>query len=136
MNTYVFDASVVINVILKEDKDTYSFVQKITREIRCGKAKIVIPNFMLLELSNALRFKLLDKNRAQKAYLSFFKTPVEFQNFSIDQVLEIQNQAYELGTTVYDTSYHYLAKILDGTFVTCDKNYYSKAKSWGNIKLV
>lgn len=136
MNTYIFDASLVMAVILKENDQAISFVKKIEREIKNGKAKIIVPSFLLLELSNALRFKIINKDKAERAFLSFFKIPVSLENFAVEQVKEIQGKAYEMGTTVYDTSYHYLAKMLDGTFITCDRNYFGKAKLWGNIKLI
>lgn len=136
MNTYILDASVVAAVILKENKEAINLIKKIKTETKNHKSKIVVPSFLLLELSNALRFRIVNKDRAAEAFLSFFKIPVSLENFTVEQVKEIQNRAYELGTTVYDTSYHYLAKILGGTFVTCDRNYFSKANSWGNIKLL
>ncbi|MBI3558988.1 type II toxin-antitoxin system VapC family toxin [Candidatus Gottesmanbacteria bacterium] len=136
MNIYIFDTSLVVAVILKENDRAASFVKKIERNVKNGKAKIVVPGFLLLELSNALRFKIIDKDKAERAFLSFFKIPVSLENFTVGQVKEIQGKAYEMGTTVYDTSYHYLAKMLDGVFITCDRNYFDKAKLWGNIKLV
>ena len=135
MSIYIFDASVIVSVILKENKKAIALVKKIEKDVKNGKAKIVVPGFLLLELSNALRFKIKNKDRAGRAFLSFFKIPVSLENFTVEQVKDIQCQAYELGTTVYDTSYHYLAKILDGTFLTCDREYFKKAKKWGNIKL-
>lgn len=135
MNIYVFDASLVVAVILKENSQAVGFVKKIERAVKNGKAKIVVPSLLLLELSNALRFKIVEKDRAERAFLSFFKIPVSLESFTVEQVKEIQGKAYEMETTVYDTSCHYLAKMLDGTFITCDQTYFQKAKSWGNIKL-
>lgn len=136
MKIYVLDASVIVSVILKENKEATKLVNGIKTEIKNNKAKIVVPSFLLLELSNALRFRIVNKDKAADAFLSFFKIQVSLENFTVEQVKEIQGKAYEMGTTVYDTSYHYLAKMLDGTFTTCDRNYFAKAKLWGNIKLI
>jgi len=42
--------------------------------------------------------------------------------------------AYFLKASFYDTSYHFLAKLLKGDFITCDTEYFKKAKKLGNIK--
>lgn len=136
MNTYVLDASLAIAVMLKENFKATAFVKKIQKEINQGKSKIIAPQFLLLEVANALRFRIPKKEESQKVLKDFSKIPISFQEFNASQIAEIQNFAYEFNTTVYDTTYHYLAKILDGTFVTCDRAYFQKSKSWGNIKIL
>jgi len=42
--------------------------------------------------------------------------------------------AYFLKTSFYDTSYHFLAKLLKRDFITCDTEYFKKAEKLGNIE--
>lgn len=71
--------------------------------------------------------------KKEKTAVYFKKILVAVSWVQIKGVLEL---AYDLGTTVYDASYHYLARFLDAVFLTCDKEYYEKAKNIGNIELI
>ena len=55
------------------------------------------------------------------------------QQHTNKKALEI---AYELGTTVYDASYHVLAIARNAIYITADKKYFDKAKQLGNIELI
>jgi hypothetical protein len=66
----------------------------------------------------------------------FSQLPIEFFSFKANHIKEILKLAYRFQTTVYDTAYHFLAKLLDGVFFTSDKDYFKKAKNLGSIVLV
>ena len=135
MKHYVFDASFVLAFLLHENLKAVSLAKKISHEVTRGQARVSSTNLLSLEVANALRFKLLESNEAAILYKKFSDLTISCQDFSTDQVLTIQQHAYQFNTTVYDTSYHFLAKFLDGIFVTCDADYFKRASAWGNIKL-
>jgi len=66
----------------------------------------------------------------------FLKLPIEFFGFSEVHYIKILNLSYQFGTSFYDTSYHFLAKLLKGVFLTADKDYFKKARGFGCIKLL
>ena len=135
MPIYIFDASVVLNYLLDENKEVGKEIKNIFRQEKNGKAQIYSVDLLPFEVGNVLKNKLSqDKNKI--IFELFKKQHIAYKSLTLDQMGEIISLSYQFDTTTYDTSYHYLAKILDGTFVTCDRNYFNKAKSWGNIKLV
>lgn len=135
MEIIVLDASVILGFLLGESSSVVKGVKTVFQKAKFGKTKIYGSLLLPLEVSNALKNKLIPEETA-KTYARFKKLAVIYQSFTHEDLEEIIKSSYQFGTTVYDTSYHYLAKMLDGTFITCDRNYFSKAKSWGNIKLI
>ncbi len=135
MPIYIFDASAILNYLLSENKNSGSEVKNIFRLERQGKSQIYSLSLLPLEVSNVLKHKLT-QNDTLKIFELFKKQHISYQTLTMEHMEEIIKNSYQFGTTVYDTSYHYLAKMFDGTFITCDRDYYQKAKAWGNIKLI
>lgn len=135
MPIYVFDASVILNYLLDENKDVGKEIKNIFRQEKSGKTQIYSVNLLPFEVGNVLKNKLSQDNN-KKIFGLFKKQHIIYKSLALDQMEEIISLSCQFDTTVYDTSYHYLAKILGGTFITCDRNYFNKAKTWGNIKLI
>jgi predicted nucleic acid-binding protein len=90
---------------------------------------------LTIEVANGLRFGISDPTGAQPILAKFFEIPIHYFFLTPEQTSEIVSLSYGLSTTVYDTSYHFLARLLGATFITCDRAYYQKAKALGNIEL-
>lgn len=135
MKTYVIDASVIVRSYLQKDSVADKRLAKCLREAGRGTTKLYSSTLLDLEVGNALRY-----NANLKDLKSFFdrlaKVPITRYCFTVTQVAEITFQAITLKTTVYDTSYHYLANLMSGEFLTCDKEYYQAAKEFGHIELL
>ena len=136
MKKYVLDASVYLNAILNQEEKAHKFTEEVFTEVIKKKAIIYAPNFILLEFANGLRFSLNNESLSILSLEKFSQLPIEFFSFKPSHIKEILTIAYRFKTTVYDSSYHFLAKILDGVFYTSDFQYFKKAKSLGNIMLV
>jgi len=136
MKKYILDASVFLKAILNKDEKEYKLIKEIFSEVIKKKAIVYAPNFILLEFANGLRFSLNDESLSILPLEKFSQLPIEFFSFKANHIKEILKLAYRLQTTVYDTAYHFLAKLLDGIFLTADKEYFKKAKSLGDIVLI
>lgn len=135
MEIIVLDASAILNYLLVENDSAVKEIKSIIQKAKTKKIKIYASQLLPLEVGNALKNKLsLEKTAKVLSQLKVLT--INYQSFTSENIEEIVNTSYKFDTTVYDTSYHYLAKIYDGTFVTCDRAYFQKAKSWGNIKLI
>jgi len=88
---------------------------------------------LAIEVGNGLRFSVKDRAEALRTFKDFMSIPIKSLVLTKSQVMEAVYISYELGTTVYDTSYHVLAKAQNATFLTCDEDYYKKAKNLGDI---
>ena len=136
MTRYVIDASVVIKSLLNEDKVVEGKFRNLLEEVDSGKAELISSKFLVIEVGNGLRFGVKDPEKCLSVFSDFLKLPIKNRTLSKIQVKQSVKTSYELDTTVYDTSYHVLAKSLNATFLTCDNDYFQKAKSLGDIELI
>ncbi|MCK4596009.1 type II toxin-antitoxin system VapC family toxin [candidate division WOR-3 bacterium] len=124
----VLDASVVLKWFLKEGDSEEAI--KLKNEIVMGTLSVAIPDLILYELSNALRYK--------KGYTS------EIVIEAIDAILDLNADiivptkslieeaikiAYSKGISIYDASHIALAKSLGYSFITADVKLYNAIKN-------
>lgn len=136
MNFYVLDASVVLTFLSEGRPLVAKKFSKILKEAKDGKAKLCSTCFLPLEIGNGLRFSLTDEDLAKEALEKFFNLPIDLVAFSSPQLAKIFELSYQLRTSFYDTSYHFLAQLRKGAFLTCDAKYFKKAKELGSIELL
>lgn len=137
MKTFVVDASVVLRSILPITTPTTvtTRLPKLFRQIKTGELEIVSVPFLMIEIANGLRFHWQEAKNAQVSMKKALTLPIKQVPLTGEQVKNALDLSYELGTTVYDTCYHLLARLYNGTFITCDRAYFQKAKTIGNIEL-
>jgi predicted nucleic acid-binding protein len=121
-------------MILREDKMTTVEFKRVIKEVKKGSAILFSTTFFRHEVANGLRYSKKSKWEILVIWEKFMKLPIACLELERNFLGSVANLSRKLGTTVYDTSYHYLAMVLDGTFLTRDKKYYQKAKKLGNIK--
>ena len=136
MSVYAIDASVVVKFLLKGERVVVKRLASLLRKSRGNKLRLISSTLLPLEVGNALRYSLRDKEKLNIVIFKFFGLPIEFINLSNSQIQEAIGLSFDLGTTVYDTSYHILAKANGAIFLTCDREYFKKAKKLGDIELV
>jgi predicted nucleic acid-binding protein len=136
MKRYLVDASIILQSILEESNFVSKEFEKIMKEVALGKARILSQKFLIMEVANGIRYAEKDKILAQKYFQVFLKLPIKYLALSKSQYKQILEFSYELGTTVYDTSYHILAISKGAIFLTCDSKYFKKAKGLGSVELV
>lgn len=136
MKDYIIDASVALCMALKEDQETVKRMGSLVKKVERRKARLWSTVFFRQEFCNGLRYSDKNKEEILIIWRRFQKLPIinaELERNFLSSVIILSKK---LNTTVYDTAYHYLAMILNGTFLTRDKKYYQKAKKLGNIELI
>lgn len=136
MKIYVLDASVILTFLMGRNPSVEKKFTRILRQIETKRAKLHSSHLLPLEVGNGLRYSLSDKVLADEVFQKFSNLPIKFSVFSSPQLLKILQLSYLFGTSFYDTSYHFLAKLLKGIFLTADSQYFRKAKEFGNIELL
>lgn len=136
MKKYVVDASVILTEILESRKGVVDQIKEYLISAEKRKIELFSTSFLETEVANGIRFSEKNQQKASKLLKVFFKLPIK--PIALESVLydEILLVSYKLGTTVYDTSYHILAKAQNAIFLTCDEDYYKKAKSFGDVELI
>jgi len=136
VNTYILDASVVVRYLLSSSEEVAKRLPLLLRGVKDSKFKLYSSFLLSLEVCNSLRFSLADKQKLETVLSKLFKLPIKYLKLTNAQLAEAASLSYDLGTTVYDTSYHVLAKAHNAIFLTCDGDYYKKAKDLGDIELI
>ena len=131
MKKYIIDASVIVTSL----SDQSGNVNKKFRSLLNEKGgQLISTVFLDLEVANAIRFLDRDITRVKNYLDAFFELPIKKVNLNKGQIQEVVNISATNETTVYDTSYHFLAISMDGVFVTCDRDYFQKSKHLGYIE--
>ncbi len=136
MKNFVVDASYVAAFLLKETAAVEKSFSNIYKLSLSKSAAIYSSPILTSELTNILRFKFLIIGEATDVLRAFFDLPILSYSLSSTDWEDILKLSYELNTTAYDTSYHFVAQLLGGTFLTCDKKYFQKAKKLGAVELI
>lgn len=132
MKTYIIDASVLVSSLMGNRPEIRKRFEKLFED---KKSKVMSIPLVRLEFANGLRFLGCSQEQAVEAFEKMINLPMSIFDIKPSHVLEAMKQAFGTKTTVYDCSYHYAAILLNGTFVTCDKEYYRKAKNLKHILL-
>ncbi len=133
---YVVDASFVVKSILKSDTTVENRLRDLLQQPKNKKIELISSKLLNIEIANALRFSIKDPKQSVSVFNDFMRLPLKTYILTKSQLKETISKSYELGTTVYDTSYHILAKAFNAKFLTCDEKYYIKAKILGDIELI
>ncbi|MBI1872140.1 type II toxin-antitoxin system VapC family toxin [Candidatus Collierbacteria bacterium] len=135
MNKYVIDASIILRSLLNESSDIAEKFKKILTDVAHNHAKVFSHHLISAEVANGLRFTLKDKETAVDTFKKFARIPLTILSPTKAQQEKTLSLSYDLNTTIYDTSYHVLAKSHGAIFLTCDHDYFKKAKSLKGIEL-
>lgn len=136
MKVYILDASVVLTFLLGKNSSLKNNFITILNQVKKGRVKLYSSYLLPLEVGNGLRYSLEDEKLAAEVLEKFLKLPIEFFVFSQIHYNKILNLSHQFATSFYDTSYHFLARLLKGVFLTADKDYFEKAKEFGSIRLL
>ena len=124
---YVLDTSVIVKWFSNEENTdiALNFRDKFIN----GNIKIIAPDLLLYELSNALRYnKSFNEEDVKNAIKSIIDMDIEILTpFSeaIDLSVEI---AFKYNATYYDAYYIAMAQALNIDFVTADSRLFNKCK--------
>lgn len=136
MNTYTIDASFVLGAILEQEKKLINVFSDIFAEVIAKRAIVYSSQLLPLEVANVIKYEFKDEKAGIEAYEKFCRLPICYFTLDGDQIKQVLSLAYSTSGSVYDASYHLVAKLQGAELLTCDKKYYLKAEKFGNIKLV
>ena len=136
MRRYFIDASVILKTILKESDSVARKVGGILKLASSGKTEILSQKLLAIEVANGFRYGTKEVSESLEYFKVFLKLPIKYVISTKTQLKKVIETSFELDTTVYDTSYHILAKAHNAVFLTCDEHYYKKAKVLGDVELL
>ena len=136
MIKYIIDASFVLTALSTHSDLVSSRFKEILTLATHDKALLYTTHYFSVEVANALRYSYDSNELVHESLLMISSLPIIPFTLNFYQLSEVAKVAQEYKATVYDTGYHFLALILDGVFITCDKKYHSLAKDLGHIELI
>lgn len=133
--TLVLDASVIIKWFTQEEKREQAI--NLRENYINGEIEIVVPDLLLYEISNALRFNSnFQEEDIKEAIQSLFDMEISII-VPVPEILQKTiNIAYSKEITIYDALYIALAQIIDFDFITADEKLYEKLKDNKNVYLL
>lgn len=121
----VVDASVAVKWFSNEEFTQEAL--KLREDHVEDQIEIVIPNLLLTELTNALRYNShFTKEDVQKATQTLFDLQLQILAPSAETLNQATNISFELETTIYDSVYLALAEQLDCKCITTDEELVEK----------
>lgn len=132
MNAIVSDASVLLTALFGTSDQVAT---KLERLLHDKTSAVHILPFTVIELANGIRFSTRNVPTATRVLERFTALALPVIELAPADLHAIIDLSYRLNTTVYDTSYHYVALMHEGKFVTCDHEYFKKASQLGHIEL-
>jgi len=131
----ILDASVIAKWFKEEENSDLAL--EIREDFHNGVHEILVPDLILYELSNALRFdKNFNHDLIKESIKSLFEMDIIITVPSGDLIADAVKLAFDNGITVYDAVYMSLSTKITGTFITADEKLYEKIKCLENCKLL
>ena len=136
MNTmYVLDASVIIKWFSEEEYTDIAL--KLRDDFFRGYTELVVPDLLLYEVSNALRYNPnFDETDVIEAVDSLYDIGISIIVPTGVVIKSAINLAFTHNVTIYDAFYAALAKAIDFTLITADAKFYRKMTSLDFVKFV
>jgi len=123
----VLDASVILKWFLQE-KDTESAL-KLKEKILTENISVFLPDLVLFEVANALRFKPeYDEKAATEAINSLLDLGFDIVKPDRDILNSTLKISFRYLVTVYDAVYLALAKRMKCEFITADEKLFLKVR--------
>lgn len=130
MKKYFADASLVLELILSEERET-----KLKVADFMANNKIYSSEFMKLEVSNVSVKRIKDFNLSQLLYKEVLGLPISYISITDSILASAREVSYKYNVSVYDATYHVIALQYGFILVTLDRKYFQKAKTLGGIQL-
>ena len=132
---YVLDASLLIKWF--SDKEYTDKALKLRDDFFHGNTKLVVPDMLLYEISNALCYNPnFDQNDVVEAVNSFYDMGIDIIIQTGEVIKSAINFAFTHDVTIYDAFYTALAYEIDFTLITADAKFYRKTVNLSFIKFI
>lgn len=125
----ILDASVVFKWIRDGEEPNRDTALRLLKDHLSGKEKIIIPNFLYLEIANVLvtKTKISDED-LHLALEVLFSLNIGVYEISNDDIREASTLARKYKTSVYDMIYAVIAKKHKTFLVTADEKFIKAGK--------
>lgn len=121
VSSVLLDSSVVIKWFRKSEIWREEAVL-LRREYLEGRLSIYVPDLLVLEIANVLRYKKdLSRAQVQEAVRSLYELKITILNLSRDLVDKAIAIAYSRDLTMYDAVFVAAARHLNAPFITADE---------------
>ncbi len=131
----ILDTSVVIKWFSEEEYTDKAL--EIRERIRMGEEKVVVPDLLLYELANALKYNPnFDADDVSDALTSIFDIDMDIVTPIPETINSAVTLAFEHNITVYDAFYVALAKETELTFVTADRRFCERVRGLNFVKFI
>ncbi len=131
----VLDTSVVAKWYIYEDGSEAAL--QLEYGFAAREFDIVVPDIILYELANCIRFS---SNKTDKDVIDVLEN---FDSLGIDIITPTQSLlksaaklSFKYQTSIYDAAYLALAKAIGGELITADKKFYEKVKDERGVRLL
>jgi len=137
MRVAVLDTTVIIKWFHRVGEDDLDAARVLREAYLNGDLDITIPDLLLYEFANVLRFKTrLDQADTAEMIRSLWMLGLTVSRINHTLVSSMVDIAYRYNLTIYDAAFVALAQNLPATFVTADRTLYEKTKELGGIVLL
>lgn len=131
----ILDASVIVKWFSEEEHTDIAL--EIRERIRIGKEKVIVPDLLLYELANALKYNPnFDASDVSDALTSIFDMDINI----VTPIPETINSAIKLGfqynITVYDAFYIALARETELIYITADKRLCGRVNNLNFVRYI
>lgn len=134
MKRYVLDTSVVIKWFSEYDEDDLEKALALRQALFDGECKILAPDLLLYELSNALRFNpRLTMEDVNQAVQSVIDMGFEIRAAEPEILERAINTAFKFRITVYDAYYLALAQTGNAPLITADYKMAGRLKGFKQV---
>lgn len=129
----VLDASVVLKWFVNEADSGQAL--RLRKEFYAGEREIVVPDLLLFEIANALRYNpTFSVDEIKEALDTLFGMGIEIVTPTFSLLEKTVELAREFDLTCYDATYLALAEELDFEFITADERFYRRMKASAHQK--
>lgn len=131
----IVDASVVLKWFVEEEGSDKA--QKLQDDYISGSLKIIVPDLLLYEVANALRFNgTFDKKETEDVLFVLSGLGMEIIPVNYELLVGAVQLAYNFNITVYDAIYAELAIKLGTDLITADRKLFNKIEDLIRINLL
>ncbi|MEA1998307.1 MAG: type II toxin-antitoxin system VapC family toxin [Euryarchaeota archaeon] len=132
---YVLDASVIVKWFSEEEYTDIAL--KLRDDFFRGYTELVVPDLLLYEVSNALRYNPnFDETDVIEAADSLYDMGMSIIVPTGEVIRLAINLAFTNNVTIYDAFYAALAKAIDFTLITADIKFYRKTENLSFVKFI
>ncbi len=132
------DVDIRFGVIKWFSEEEYTDKALQIREIiRSGDERAVLPDLLLYEVANALRYNpQFNENDVSEALDSILGMGMDIVTPTSEIINSAINLAFRYNITVYDSFYVALAKELEITLITADKKLHKKVEEMDFVEFI